>query len=170
MDINNKIDIINDPHMEQVKERIKKHEGKKNQVYKDTEGYLTVGIGYKLPKNSELKENDYVDDAFVNEKFKETFLTAAQGAKRLLNGATVKPEAFGVLTEMVFQMGEQGISKFSTMLKHLRAGDTTKAANEMLKGSKEGTPSKWSLQTPDRAMALYNIMVNLKGDNNGMME
>ena len=40
MDINNKIDIINDPHMEQVKERIKKHEGKKNQVYKDSKEML----------------------------------------------------------------------------------------------------------------------------------
>ena len=156
--------------MNAVKERIKDHEGRKNIVYKDSEGHLTVGIGYKIPRNSPLKEHDYVNDAFVDSKFEETFMEAAKGAKRLLKDATIRPEAFGVLTEMVFQMGEQGVSKFPTMLKHLRAGDTTKAANEMLKGSKEGTPSKWSLQTPNRAMALYNIMVNLKGDNNGMME
>ena len=170
MDINNKIDMINHPHMEQVKKRIIKNEGRENKVYKDTLGHLTTGIGYKLPKNSELKENDYVTNEFIDEKFKETFLTAAQGAKRLLNGATVKPEAFGVLTEMVFQMGEQGVSGFPSMLKHLKEGNTTEAAAEMLRGTKKGTASDWSLQTPKRAIELYNIMVNLKDDNNGVME
>ena len=170
MSEDNKIDMINDPHMEHVKKRIEKHEGRKNQVYKDTLGHLTTGIGYKLPKDSSLKENDYVTNEFVNEKFKETFLTAAQGAKRLLNGASVPVEAFGILTEMVFQMGEQGVSGFPSMLKHLKAGNTTEAANEMLRGKGAGTASDWSKQTPERAIDLYNIMVNLKGDSNGIME
>ena len=170
MSEDNKIDMINDPHMEHVKKRIEKHEGRKNQVYKDTLGHLTTGIGYKLPKDSSLKENDYVTNEFVDEKFKETFLTAAQGAKRLLNGASVPVEAFGILTEMVFQMGEQGVSGFPSMLKHLKAGNTTEAANEMLRGKGAGTASDWSKQTPERAIDLYNIMVNLKGDSNGIME
>ena len=40
----------------------------------------------------------------------------------------------------------------------------------MLRGTKKGTASDWSLQTPKRAIELYNIMVNLKDDNNGVME
>ena len=159
------MDMINDPHMECVKKRIEEHEGRTNTVYKDTLGYLTVGIGYKLPKDSPLQEGECVDDTFVDEKFKETFLTAAQGAERLLNGASVPVEAFGILTEMVFQMGEQGVSGFPSMLRHLKAGDTTEAAEEMLRGSTAGSASEWSKQTPKRARALYNIMVSLKGNN-----
>ena len=58
--------IENTDYLEQVvKKRVKEKEGRRNIVYTDTEGYLTVGIGYKLPKDSDLKEGDYVDDALL---------------------------------------------------------------------------------------------------------
>ena len=150
--------------MDAVKERIKDHEGRKNKVYKDSLGNLTVGIGYKLPKNSPLKEHDYVDDAFVDSKFEETFMEAAEGAKRLLKGATIRPEAFGVLTEMVFKMGTTKISGWTNTLNYLKNGEYIKASEEILKGKTEGTASKWSLQTPRRAFALSKILADL-GDN-----
>ena len=148
--------------MEAVKERVKEHEGRKNKVYRDSEGYLTVGIGYKLPKNSPLKEHDYVDDAFVDSKFEETFTEAAKGAKRLLKDTAIRPEAFGVLTEMVFQMGTTQMSGWTNTINYLKKGEYKKASEEILKGKTEGTVSKWSLQTPNRAYALSKILADLE--------
>lgn len=162
MDLDNKIDIRNNAHMEAVKKRIIKNEGRRNTVYRDTEGYLTVGIGYKLPKNSGLKEHDYVDDSFIEDKFNMSFKTALNGAYKLVEGHNVKPEAFGVLVEMIYQMGASNVAQWTKTLNHIRNGEYYKASNEMLTGSKEGTPSKWSLQTPARAFELAQIMGNLE--------
>ena len=151
MSEDNKIDILNGEHMDIARKFIKKHEGRENKVYKDTEGHLTTGIGYKLPKDSPLKENEYVSNEFVDNKFEETFMSAAQGAKRILKGVPIKPEAFAYLTALVFQMGTTEISSWSNTLGALKDGDYMKASNEMLKGRAEGTASKWSLQTPRRA-------------------
>ena len=154
--------IENTDYLEIVKKRVKENEGRKNIVYTDTEGYLTVGIGYKLPKDSDLKEGDYVDDAFIDDKFNLTFNNAVEGAKRLTKGFNLKEEAFGVVTEMVFQMGETGVSGFTETLKYLKNNEYKKASEEMLRGKKDGTVSKWAQQTPNRAIPLSNIIASLE--------
>lgn len=152
----------NTDYLEVVKNRVKRHEGRKNIVYEDTEGYLTVGIGYKLPKDSGLKLGDYVDDKFIDDKFNLTFNEAVAGAKRLTKGFNLKEEAFGVVAEMVFQMGEEGVSKFSKTLNYLKNNEYKKASEEMLKGKTEGTVSKWAMQTKSRATTLSNIIASLE--------
>ena len=155
-------DVKNHEHMKVVKERVKKHEGYKNEVYEDTEGHLTVGVGYKLPKNSLLKTGDIVTDEFINEKFDSTFALAMEGAQRLLKDSQVKPEAFGVVTEMVFQMGETGVSKFKNTLDMIKNERYKEASLELFKGKDPCTVSKWAQQTPVRPEALSKVLYNLE--------
>ena len=153
----------NTDYLEQVvKKRVAQNEGRRNDVYIDTEGHLTVGIGYKLPKDSGLKKGDFVDDAFIDEKFNLTFNDAVAGARRLTKDFYLRDEAFGVVVEMVFQMGTKGVSKFTKTLDYLKNNEYKKASEEMLKGSEDGTVSKWAQQTPNRAIPLSNIIASLE--------
>jgi len=161
-------DIRNDKHMQVTANRIKKHEAKEyipyqleykgNMDSKVKENFYTVGYGHKI--TGEVKDI-YTEDE-IEAFFQEDFKKAQDGALRLLKGAPIKPEAFGILTEMVYQMGENGVSKFKKTLDFLRAGEYAQASFEMLKGNKDGTVSNWALQTPDRAYEASEIMLRLQ--------
>ena len=58
-----------------------------------------------------------------------------------------------VLTEMVFQLGFKGTSRFKKMLEAIEANDFTTAGIEML-------DSRWAKQTPGRARRLAENMTN----------
>tara|TARA_R110000823_G_scaffold259415_1_gene380587 strand:- start:253 stop:795 length:543 start_codon:yes stop_codon:yes gene_type:complete len=169
---NNKIIKANDDYMINiVQKRIKKNEGYSGTPYtlkyKDKEEkFTTGGFGHRMANNTAASQEDVLTKEGWEQVFQDDFKKATKGAERLLNGATIPVEAFGVLTEMVFQMGEAGVAGFPTMLKHLKAGNTTEAAAEMLRGSKAGTASDWSKQTPDRAFELYGVMYDVKGEDN----
>jgi lysozyme len=58
-----------------------------------------------------------------------------------------------VIVEMVFQLGETGVSKFRKMWKALSDGDQKEAAAQM-------KDSRWHSQTPVRCEALAEIVAN----------
>ena len=78
------------------------------------------------------------------------------GAMELIGNNPV-PEVLGVVTEMVFQLGYNGTSKFKKTLKHINNGEYNLASKEMLN-------SKWAKQTKERAvdLSLSEIMENIK--------
>ena len=127
---NNKIIKANDDYMINiVQKRIKKNEGYSGTPYtlkyKDKEEkFTTGGFGHRMANNTAASQEDVLTKEGWEQVFQDDFKKATKGAERLLNGATIPVEAFGVLTEMVFQMGEAGVAGFPTMLKHLKAGNT----------------------------------------------
>ena len=56
-----------------------------------------------------------------------------------------------VVYEMCYQMGVSGFSKFKKTIKYLADKNYDKASKEML-------DSRWARQTPNRAIALSNIV------------
>jgi len=154
--------------LEVTANRIKKHEGKEYRPYQleykgnmnktVKEDFYTVGYGHVITG----KVKDMYSEEEIETFFQQDFKKAQDGALRLLDGVAVKPEAFGILTEMVYQMGEKGVSGFKKTLDFLKAGEYKKASEEMLKGASEGTVSNWALQTPDRAYEASNIILSLQ--------
>ena len=65
----------------------------------------------------------------------------------------IQPGSLYVDFEMVFQMGEGGVSKFKGALSHLKEQRYSECAAEML-------DSRWANQTPNRAKSLAAIMEN----------
>jgi lysozyme len=61
----------------------------------------------------------------------------------------------GIVTEMVFQLGYNGTSKFKKTLGYIKEGSYYQASKEML-------DSDWAKQTPERAMSLSKIMANIQ--------
>ena len=138
--------------MEAVKNRIKKHEGFRNKVYKDTLNKRTIGYGHLCVEDHWVDGWTY-SNVELNKVFDKDFDKAKNGASKLYEGCEISDTAKGLIIEMVFQLGPSGVSKFKNMWKMLKIDppDYEMAANEML-------DSRWAQQTPARAKEMSNIM------------
>ena len=142
-------------NMDRLLQSVKKHEGYRNKVYLDTLGKRTVGVGHLCV------EDFWEDNKEYEEKFLLTILehdleTAIKASERLLKDCPILDSlAREIIIEMVFQLGETGVSKFKNMLKALKEGPHYQtAASEML-------DSRWAKQTPNRAKAMSAEMAGI---------
>lgn len=131
----------------ELKERIKEHEGYCETVYEDTLGFETGGYGHKIIPGEDIP----TDRSGWEALFESDFQRAVDGAENILSGYDIAEEAREVIIEMVFQMGEAGVSKFKNALAHLKEQRYNACASEMLN-------SRWANQTPNRAESLAAIM------------
>lgn len=128
-----------------LRDRIRKHEGCVTVPYYDSEGIMTVGIGRNL--QAVPFSQDEIELMFSND-----LRRARAGAKTFECYVDLDPMRQGVLTEMVFQMGVNGVSKFKKFLIAANNHDWATAAEEML-------DSKWAKQTPERAKSLAKLFL-----------
>lgn len=135
---------------ETLKEMIRRHEGVRNKAYKDHLGNPTIGIGHLIKKGETFTElsNEEVEKLFDKDLNKAQKATARIMNKNKLNLSETQQNA---LTDMVFQMGEKGVSKFKKTLSLLGQGKNEEAAKEALN-------SKWAKQTPKRAREISNLL------------
>ena len=141
--------------MLETKALIRLAEGYSKKAYKCTEGFWTIGVGHKIKPSDNIDLNKEYEDEFLERLFDEDYRTAANGAYDLLEDFDlVKPAAKAIITNMVFQMGVAGVSKFKKMLAALKENNYVAAADAML-------DSKWYKQTPKRAAELADWMRSL---------
>ena len=142
-------------NMDRLLQSVKKHEGYRNKVYLDTLGKRTVGVGHLCVEDFWEDDKEYSEEMLMN-ILKDDLKNAIEGAERLLKDCRILDSlAKEIIVEMVFQLGETGVSKFKNMLKALKEGpDYQTAAIEML-------DSKWAKQTPNRAAAMSAEMAAL---------
>ena len=140
---------------------IEEEEGRRNDVYMDTEGNLTVGIGHKLTKDelSQFSEGDTITDQEVDALFREDMNRAKNSAERVVTGFEELPvDVQNVLVAMAFQMGEAGLSGFKNVVSALEERPLTQSSLE--KAAEEMLDSRWALQTPDRAKRAAELVRN----------
>tara|TARA_E500000081_G_scaffold62922_1_gene65253 strand:- start:3083 stop:3559 length:477 start_codon:yes stop_codon:yes gene_type:complete len=147
-----------------TKERIKINEG-----YKQIESYLefTASNGQKIKelnggyghimREGEVLPKTNKGQTDWDKVFENDFNIALNGARGLLNESTTNPQAFGLVTEMVYQIGTTGTSKFVKTLQAIKDEDFAQAAIEML-------DSNWAKQTPRRAARMAAEMHDLSED------
>jgi len=142
-------------NMDRLLQSVKKHEGYRNKVYLDTLGKRTVGVGHLCVEDFWEDDKEYSEEMLMN-ILKDDLKNAIEGAERLLKDCRILDSlAKEIIIEMVFQLGETGVSKFKNMIKALEEGpDYQTAAVEML-------DSKWAKQTPNRAAAMSAEMAAL---------
>jgi lysozyme len=136
---------------EDVKNRIKKHEGFVAKVYLDSLGKATIGYGHLLTEEDDFVEGVIYDKDILEALFDKDFDKAKQGMEELVGTLDIAMAAKGIIIEMVFQLGKTGVSKFKNMFAALNEYDYTRAAEEMLN-------SAWYRQTPSRCEELSNLM------------
>jgi lysozyme len=139
--------------MEEIKQRIKKHEGYRDTVYSDSLGFATIGYGHLVLPTDNFVEGVAYDKETLEEVFDNDFKIAVDSARELLRDIEHNYIIFGVLVEMCFQLGKPKVSKFNKMFIALKEKDLDKASAEMIN-------SRWHKQTPKRCESLANIMKN----------
>jgi lysozyme len=137
--------------MEELKYRIKEHEGFRDTVYYDHLGNATVGWGHLVTSEDNFTSGVTYPEEVLEQVFEKDFAKAKEGADELCRDLSINYIARGVIIEMCFQLGKTGVSKFKKMFTALQTEDYTTASEEML-------DSKWFEQTPVRAKSLSYIM------------
>jgi len=129
---------------------IEYEEGWRDQPYLCSEGYPTVGYGFKIgPKGADLKLYQLTLPKAAGVVWLTEYLTAL--TKRMLANPVINPAyrscdpvRQAVLISMAYQMGTDGLAQFGRTLAAVMANDWQAAAAGML-------ASKWARQTPERA-------------------
>ena len=147
---------------------IERHEGRRNEVYKDSLGIPTIGIGYNL-RNATAKEDlakvganlkevlrgKQLSDDQVNELFRMSLDRALKDAKSYYPEFDKLPDAAkGVLVDMSFNLGLTKLNGFKDLKTALGKGNYNAAADAMI-------DSAWYKQVKTRGVKLVNIMRGL---------
>lgn len=135
--------------IEQLTAQLRRDEGNRATAYKDSMGWLTIGVGRLIDSRKpgaglRPDEIDYLLRNDINDR-----VAALQ--KALPWFAKLDQARQGVLINMAFQMGTAGLLAFRQTLGLVRDGKYAEAADQMLK-------SKWAEQTPARAKRLSEQM------------
>ena len=141
-----------------LKARVRLHEGVRTQMYLDSLGKATIGIGHLIKPHERERYAEGVEISMdeVEELFEMDLNRAAAGAESLIKeciGHDLPPHIEEVILEMVFQLGTTGVSKFKKFWKALRVKDWKKASEEM-------KDSRWHSQTTKRCESLAEIVAN----------
>ena len=140
--------------IELFKSQLKEDEGIKDTVYPDTEGHLTVGVGHKVLAADNLKLGSVIDEDTLDRMLSSDASDAISNAISLVDDWEGLPSNVKyALSNMTFQLGKRGLSKFTETLDLVNAGDYKAASIEML-------DSKWAKQTPNRAKKMAGLMAS----------
>jgi len=137
--------------MEEVKQRIKEHEGYRDTVYSDHLGNATVGYGHLVLPTDEFVEGFTYPKAQLEDLFETDFEIALVSANELLEEIEVPETVKGIICEMSFQLGKPRVMKFKKMWEGIEEADYNKAADEMI-------DSAWHSQTTSRCESLAELM------------
>ena len=102
---------------EVLKKRIREHEGFRDTPYLDSLGKATIGYGHLITEEDEFENGkQYTKDELLK-LFDKDFAKAEMGADQLVGHIPeLHIEAKNIVTEMVFQLGTQGVRNFKNML------------------------------------------------------
>ena len=135
--------------LNEVKERVRSHEGFELKPYVDTLGFLTGGVGHKILPSEEVPTTEKGWLKLYDQDFDKAVAAADE-----ITPDDIHPTAFGIITEMIFQLGKQGCMNFKKLHKALAEKDHVEASMQML-------DSKWRTQTKARCESLAELMRNI---------
>lgn len=136
-------------------------EGRRNEPYKDSLGYWTIGIGHLIDERKggslpswaqdELDRTGRLSDASVDKLLEDDIIFVMDQLEKYLPWASSLDQIrYTVLLDMTFQMGigneekGTGLLGFKNTLRYIKDGNYEQAATNM-------GVSLWYRQTPNRA-------------------
>ncbi len=128
--------------------QLRRDEGEVLHAYEDHLGFLTIGIGRLIDKRKgggiSQEEAAYLLNNDIDTR-------TAELERRIPWFKGLDEARRGVLLNMAFQLGVDGLLAFKNTLKEVQDGNYSKASEMMLL-------SKWATQTPERAKRLAKQM------------
>ena len=136
---------------EKMKFVVVSYEGCRRRAYIDTTGHKTIGIGFNLDRpgaSAFLRDCGVLDVSGVcsgvasltteqiNLIYLRTFTDCVFSARRRVKNFDELPEIVrGIVSDMIFNMGEGAFSKFKRLIAALERDELGTAANEMANSS-----------------------------------
>ena len=130
---------------------IKRHEGFRSTVYQCTEGYDTIGYGFAI---KDLVLDKDIADLILERKLKDLERKIASRFGWFYNAPDPIKDA---VTNMCYQMGVSGFSKFKKTIYYLETEQYEEASTECL-------DSLWAKQTPNRAKEVSEAISSAVAD------
>ena len=126
-------------------ESVKKHEGYRDTVYRDTLNKRTVGFGH-LCVEDHWEDGKKYDKEYLEKILKEDLQYAINQGEGMCQDLKISDDAKFLIIEMIFQLGSAGVQKFRKMWLALEEDPPNyfEAHVQML-------DSRWYKQTPNRA-------------------
>ena len=144
---------------EKIRQFFEEHEGRKNEVYKDSRGFRTVGIGHLLDHEQSPEELDVlgvrpedvvsVSDAQIDALFEIDYNEARDDAELIFHDIwdEISEVRQAVIVSQIFQLGVGGFRKFKNMIRAMKDLDWERAAKESLDSrAARQTPERWGHQ------------------------
>lgn len=128
-------------------DKIKKSEGFSDKVYKDSEGFDTIGYGHKVKPGEDWSKG--ITEKEAEELARKDMSEAISNAKKLKYWDKLSSNRQDAVAEMIYNLGYSGFKGFKRANKHLEQGKYDLAAAELLN-------SKWASQVKGRARNLAN--------------
>ena len=145
---------------EVVREDFKKHlikfEGNRNDIYLDSRGFPTVGIGHKLPNSYRSRVGELITDAQKEAFWRADSETALKAAQEQMRLARISDPNFLVpLAAVNFQLGGGWYKEHKDTWDLIRTRQYGAAAREVQN-------SDWYHQTPKRVRAIRDALLRLE--------
>lgn len=135
--------------MSTVAKQLLQEEGSRACVYKDSEGWWTIGIGRLVDSRKNARGLSTEEQLFLLNN--DLAAIRQQLDARLPWWQRLSEPRQAVLIGMCFQLGIDGLLKFKQTLRAIERGDFELAASNML-------VSLWAQQTPGRAKRMSKQM------------
>lgn len=130
-------------------------EGSRPDVYRDSRGFLTVGVGHKVTPADHLELGDKPGDARIGDFLRSDAAAALDAARNQAADAGITDPNFIVpLASVNFQLGTGWRDKFVKTWPLIVKGDYAAAA-------KEAANSDWNEQTPKRVRQFQEALRRL---------
>ena len=129
-------------------DEIKRHEGYRSTVYQCTEGYDTIGYGFAI---KDLQLSEEICDIILAEKIAKLQFDISNKFEWFDDSPTLVKD---VVTNMCYQIGLSGFSKFKKTIYYLETEQYEEASIECL-------DSLWAKQPPNRAKELSEQLASL---------
>lgn len=129
---------------QQAIDLIKKHEGLRLQMYKDSRGISTIGYGHNLESGS-------ISESACNQILSDDIERTESALNVLPWYNQLSDTRKAVILDMAFNMGVPGLLNFYGMISAIISGDYQKASVEMLS-------SLWAQQVGPRAKEDSTLM------------
>ena len=144
-----------------LKEQIKRHEGEVLEIYEDSLGYLTFGVGHLVKEDdpehgqpagtpvSQERVDEVYEHDFEKHVEETIHLFESKGGQDFFE---LPEDIQHVLINMAFQLGGPRLRKFKLMIAAVEVEDYREMALQM-------EDSRWFKQTTNRAQRLIDRVV-----------
>ena len=148
---------------ELLKEQIKRHEGEVLEIYKDSLGYLTFGVGHLVreedpefgePEGTPVSQ-ERVDSVYDHDFDKHVEETKHVCQNHNMDFENLPEDIQHVLVNMCFNLGANRLGKFRNMLYACSVSDWEEMARQM-------EDSRWYGQVGRRSKELQEIVLSVE--------